>query len=245
MTYTIRSNTYMRRRTPFMVMLLAIMVLLTLKVTAQEEPAPVQSIEELYLSRPVTVSAAEAMIASNDRETQRMALRMLAESADKGTVDAESAEYVELMSRVLRQGVTTISRNGSRLPDSYHPLLRMEAARALARSNTPEAARHLTAAIRNDVEPRVVGEAMVALSTNDHVEPAIGSVEVAVALRREANLRGDEVTLLSGLNALQTLARRAGEDALDLMVRETVVSIAAGGYNRQIRQAAIGALAQM
>jgi hypothetical protein len=97
-----------------------------------EQPAPVQSIEELFLSRPVTVSAAEAMIASNDRDTQLMALRMLVDSAKNGTVDAASADYVELMSSVLRQGVTTISRNGSLLPDSYHPLLRMEAARALA-----------------------------------------------------------------------------------------------------------------
>ena len=150
-----------------------------------------------------------------------------------------------MVGRILRQGVTTISRNSSRLPDSYRPILRVEAAQALALSGNADAARYLVEAIRNDPEPSVQAAAMRALSRSDGMDLSIASLEIALALRKEVAVRGDEAMIVAGMESLRELASRGDPLAFDPLIRETAVAVAIGRFNRTVRESAINALMAM
>jgi hypothetical protein len=202
------------------------------------------SIEELYLQGPGSIVTMSALITSNDYEMQAAGIRSLRRAAEEGRVDPGSADYLRLMGFVLDQGVSTISRNWSHLPDSYHPMLRREAAGAIAAAG-PAAVGHLVRTIRNDPEPTVTAEAMLALSGIPDIDTAAASLEVAIALRREAMTRGDETMLVAGFTALGNLADRTESADLNDIVRETVVLVVSQGYPAAVRDRAISALARM
>jgi hypothetical protein len=82
------------------------------------------SIEELYLQGSASIASMSSMIISNEYETQLAGMRALRRAVSEGRIDPATDEYVQLMGIILEQGVTTVSRNWSSLPDSYHPMLR-------------------------------------------------------------------------------------------------------------------------
>lgn len=203
-----------------------------------------RSIEELYLQGAASIDSISAMITSTAFETQEAGMRSLLQAVADGRVDPRSAEYLRLLGFVLEQGVTTISRNWTNLPDSYHPTLRREAAVAIGAAG-PDAVPYLVRAIRNDPEPTVTAEAMRVLSGIPDIDTATASLEVALAIRREAMTRGDETMLVEGLIALEELSERTESGDLDNLVRETAVLVITQGYPGFIRDRAISALARM
>jgi hypothetical protein len=205
---------------------------------------PGLSIEQLYLQGTASIASMSAMITSREHETQEAGMRSLKRAVSEGRVDPRSADYLRLMGFVLEQGVTTIAKNWTYLPDSYHPLLRREAAGAIAAAG-PGSVEYLVRTIRNDPEPSVTAEAMLALSRVADIDTASASLEVAIAIRREAMTRRDERMLVAGFTALENLAGRTESVELNETVRETAMLIITRGFVGAVRDQAILALARM
>jgi len=210
-----------------------------------DEAAAEKTIEELYLESDMSLRSIESMVISYDRDAQRMGIRALADRAENGQVDPDSDEYVAVASTALRSGVGNISNNASLLPDSYHPLVRIEAAYALGRSSHPRAQTYLITTLRSDPEPSVKAATMIGLAEQGVDPDGRISYEIAAAIQKELNIRADEGMLYQGLEALEGLAGITGTDDLDPIVRETIVEIATSGLSRRVREKAITVLNTM
>lgn len=225
------------------IVLVSIVLVLSLFGQESLEEADM-SIEQLYLRGPASIESMATMITSNEYEMQQAGMRALRRAVTDGRVDPRTTEYIHLMGFVLEQGVTTISKNWSNLPDSYHPTLRREAAGAIAEAG-PDSVEYLVRAIRNDPEPTVAAEAMLALSQIPDIDTATASLEVALAIRREANTRRDETMLVAGFEALGNLAERTTSTDLDDVVRETTLLVITQGHRAVVTDRAVYALSQM
>ena len=209
---------------------------------AEEET---KTIEELYLESQASIAAVSSMVESYDRQSQAMGVRLLVRHAENGTIDTSSDEYVAIAAYALRGGVGRVANNRSRLPDSYHPIVRVDAARALGRSSNPEAQTVLITALREDPEPSVVGATMLALARRGQDEDGFVSYEIATSLQRELAVRQDGGMIYAGLQALEDIVKEVGHEDFHPEVRATVVEIATSGLNRAIREKAISVLNQM
>ena len=190
----------------------------------------------------MSLRSIESLVVSYDRAAQRMGIRALADRAENGQVDPDSDEYVEVASTALRSGVGNISNNPSLLPDSYHPLVRIEAAYALGQSSHPRAQTYLITTLRTDPEPSVQAATMLGLAEQGVDPDGRISYEIAAAIQKELKVRADEGMLFQGLLAIETLTETAGTDDLNSIVRETVVEIATSGLSRRVREKAITVL---
>jgi hypothetical protein len=207
-----------------------------------DEDTAAKTIEELYLESDMSLRSIESMVVSYDRDAQRMGIRALTDRAENGQVDPDSDDYVAVASTALRSGVGNISNNASLLPDSYHPLVRIEAAYALGKSAHPRAQMRLITTLRTDPEPSVKAATMIGLADQGVDPEGRISYEIAAAIQKELTIRADEGMLYQGLQALEDLAAIAGTDDLDPIVRETVVEIATSGLSRRVREKAITVL---
>lgn len=218
-----------------------------LPLAAQDQTADNSepTIEELYLQGNASFAALNALVLSNDTSSQLRAVRMLRSYADRGLADPDSPEYLEIAIGALQEGVTTISNNRSPLPDSYDPIVRMEAARALAVSHSPEAQTRLFEALENDPEPSVHAAVMRALGERGEDPDGTVSYRIARSMRTEALTRGDESKLYAGLVALESIVNVNGTDGLHELVRESVIEVANGGFSRRLREKAIEVLILM
>jgi hypothetical protein len=204
-----------------------------------DEAAAEKTIEELYLESDLSIRSIESMVISYDRDAQRMGIRALADRAENGQVDPNSEEYVAVASTALRSGVGNISNNPSLLPDSYHPLVRIEAAYALGRSAHPRAQTYLITTLRTDPEPSVKAATMIGLAEQGVDPEGRISYEIAAAIQKELTVRADEGMLYQGLQAIEDLTATAGTDDLNPIVRETVIEIVTSGLSRRVREKAI------
>jgi hypothetical protein len=91
----------------------------------------------------------------------------------------------------------------------------------------------------------VTAEAMLALSRVPDIDTAAASLEVALAVRREAMTRRDETMLVAGLTALGDLVDRSISAELDNIVRETAVLVITQGHRGMVRDRAVSALSRM
>jgi hypothetical protein len=185
------------------------------------------------------------MVVTNDRSTQMAGIRMLAQAAEDGAMNPDAEAYIEIAGHALRQGATEVSFTPGTVPNVYHPVIRVEAARALAAGSTQSARDLLVEAVRNDPEALVRAEAMLALAAQPRGNVNATLVEIADALRAEAAVGRDRYMLVSGLQAVEDLVPHADLKELDPMVRQTLVEIAASGLNRIVRETAVSALTSM
>lgn len=157
----------------------------------------------------------------------------------------DGADYVDIAAFALRLGATEVGYTHGILPSVYHPMIRVEAARALSLSSYGEARLHLIDAIRNDPEGLVRAEAMLALAAQNRAQPNEMLLELALAMREEANVGRDRYVLVSGMEAMKQIGRRADLETLDPLVHQVLVEIASSGLNQIVRERAVSTLTSL
>lgn len=210
-----------------------------------QEGGAAATVEELYLQSGARAEVVGSMVTSNDRATQMSGIRLMVKAAEEGSMDPDATEYVEIAAFALRQGATEVGFRHGVLPSVYHPMIRVEAARALSLSGHREARLHLVDAIRNDPEGVVRAEAMQALAAQDRSRPNEMLLEIALALREEANVGRDRYVLVSGMEAMKEIGRRADLESLDPLVHQVLVEIASSGLNQIVRERAVSTLTSL
>lgn len=229
----------------FAVSLLVLVLGISSSVFAESVASAPLTIEELYLESEISLEVIESQLFTNSRELQRLALTALEDQVLNGSVDTESDEYVEMVSTTVAQGVTIISNNRYRLPDSYHPQIRIAAARLLGYSEHPSAQDALLTVLRADPEPTVRAQAAHSLGRIGSDPGQKVSFVLGKALRNQARTMHDETFVFAALSALQQIGNEVGMRNLHTLVHESAIEIATGNFNRLLRDKAIEILVQL
>lgn len=232
----------MKRLTPSLLVL--IFAVSAGAVAESVASAPV-TIEELYLESEISLEVIESQLFTNSRELQRLALTALEDQVQNGTVDTESDEYVDMVATTVAQGVTIISNNRYRLPDSYHPEIRIAAARLLGYSSNPSAQDALLTVLKADPEPTVRAQAAHSLGRIGSDPDQKVSFVLGKELRSQTRRMHDETFVFAALSALQQIGNEVGMPNLHTLVRESAIDIATGNFNRLLRDKAIEILVQL
>lgn len=226
---------------------LALVFLLAAGTTAVAESAASAplTIEELYLDSQISLEVIESQLATDSIQLQSLALAALEDQVQAGTIDPNSDGYVDIVSNTVAQGVTIISNNRYRLPDSYHPQIRMRAARLLGYSTHPDAQNALITVLKADPEPAVKAQAMHALAQIGTDPDQKVSFTIGKTLRHESLTMHDEALVYAALAAVQRIGDNVGMRQLHTLVRDSAVSIATGNFNRILREKAFEILVQL
>lgn len=203
------------------------------------------TIEELYLESEISLDVIESQLFTNSRELQRLALTALVDQVEAGTINPDADRYVDMVSTTMAQGVTIISNNRYRLPDSYHPEIRILSARLLGYSSHPDAQNALLTVVRADPEPTVRAEAVYALGRIGSDPEQKVSFTIGKALRSETRRMHDETFVFAALQAVQSLGNEVGMRNLHTLVRDSTIDIATGNFNQLLRDKAIEVLVQL
>lgn len=215
---------------------------------AQEERTDAESsektIEELYLDSLVSIGKIDAQIRTGGREQQMVALRALKDQIESGAIDPNDPMVIETVGYAVGQGVTRIpSPAGNRL-NTYHPLVRRSAAQILSYSDTEEARRILLDIVRYDPEPVVQAEALNSLGSIGNDPDGNITEAIARMLIQETITRRDPTLALSGIIAIETLAKN-DNNFISPLAREALVDVAEANYARMIRVRALMAMEEL
>lgn len=209
------------------------------------EPTEQRTIEELYLEANASVAVLSTQVRSGSLEQRLLAMEAISTRFGDGRLSAEEPEIIAALSVALLEGVTTLTNSGSRTPSNYYPTVRREAARLLGFSPAEEARDALMATLHHDPEPSVKAQAMISLGRigrdpNGEVSYMFGRI-----LAIEDLGQPDESLVLSGMLAIEMLALANGEDSVDELARQALVTVVDGNYPRVLRAKALDILSRM
>lgn len=203
------------------------------------DPAAVATIEDLYLQQLPSLESVGTLVRSDDYATQMIGVRVLRKGVETGVYDPDDPLFTDAAGAALSSGVSIISNNRSRLPDSYYPNVRIAGAKALALSRNKAARQHLLNALRNDPEPSVQSAVADALADRADGFDSLVAFTLSRALHANLHAQPDPAFLISGLNALDRVFSYHTNEAFDDAVVTTVYDIATSGLERSVRERAI------
>jgi hypothetical protein len=224
------------------ILALAIAMVASAVAVADSAASAPLTIEELYLESEISLEVIESQLATDSIQLQTLALAALEDQVLSGSVDPDSESYVEIVSTTVAQGVTIISNNRYRLPDSYHPRVRMQAARLLGYSSAPVAQNALLTVLKADPEPAVKAQAMHALAQIGTDPEQKVSFTIGKTLRHETLRMHDEALVYAALAAVQQIGSNVGMRTLHPLVRDSALKIVNGSFNRILREKAMQVL---
>lgn len=224
------------------VLLLVAIVGITAQEAESDEP---RTIEELYLESNVGLAVIDSQLRSEDRNIQLLGLEVLQAQVERGAIDPDSDRYVQLLGSALANGVFRVANNRQRLPENYNPEVRIVAARLLGESATDEAVEVLYLSLQHDPEPSVRAQAMYSLGQIGRDPEQRVSFLIARIITIENAQQADEALVYAAVTTIGMLSDALDGDNLHPDVRDAVVSVAAGNYNRVIRTRAIEVLSDL
>lgn len=185
----------------------------------------------------VELSGARILAMRSDRAGQLEAVRMVSRLLEQGSIRADDADAVEIVRYVLGAGVTIVNPAGG----SDFPLVRMEAARLLARLAGTDARDVLYDVIRRDHEPVVVAEAIRAVASMD-AAPEEQFYDIMTARIRTMNHGSPDdrlaFTILESVLQMHDSAWQVEDPDL----YEGIIGIARGEYVAAVRRKAVEVL---
>lgn len=192
---------------------------------------------ELSAGESVGLSGARLLALSGERSAQEQAIRIIDDLLDRGSIRFNDSEAVEVVRYVLGHGVTVINRAGG----ADFPILRIEAARLLARLGGSEARSMLYSVIEEDPEPLVVAEAVRSVAAMD-LPPEERFYDILTARVRAMNYIDPDdslaYTILNSVLAMHELAWQVEDPDL----YEAIIGIARGDYGARVRRKAVEVL---
>lgn len=185
----------------------------------------------------VELAGARILAMRAGRNGQLEAVRIVRGLLDQGSIHPNDAEALEIVRYVLGSGVTILNPSGG----SDFPLVRIEAARLLARLAGPNAREVLYDVILRDHEPAVVAEAIRAVAVMD-APPEEELYDIMTARIRTMNYGEPDDRLAFTILESVLLMHESAWQVEDPDLYEGIIGIARGEYVAGVRRKAVEVL---
>ncbi len=210
-----------------------------------QEGSSEQTIEDVYLKSTVKAQIIRSEAESPDRDMKLIAIQDIAEMLDRGEINENSIDYIDILRNLSAEGIDKIVIEQGRVINNF-TIVRKEAVRILGDIGGPSSRDAILQVFKNENETMVLTEAVLALSRTGIDEEGEVLDLMSWAMHTQTAVSKDNTFANASLAAIQKLAQdNNGLDDEKVFREIAAIADPRNGYITVVRMKALQLLDEL